>query len=130
TYAVDYYARNLLNTSPFHILLGCFVVNLVAIVAILGGVALTVHLTLLHVQADSINPGVFAIDSKPYGTPYAEWVGKFQHWLSSVPQPLNPATDPTGKNCALNQTGPVWFLAGTTGGAAERTCTIPAGKAV
>jgi hypothetical protein len=32
-----------------------------------------------------------------------------------VPQPLNPATDPTGKNCAQNQNGPFWFLEGTTG---------------
>jgi hypothetical protein len=47
-----------------------------------------------------------------------------------APQPLNPATEPTSKNCAINQTGPVWFLPGTTGGAAERTCTIPAGKAI
>lgn len=47
-----------------------------------------------------------------------------------MPQPLNPATDPTGKNCAQNQNGPFWFLAGTTGGSAECTCTIPAGKAI
>jgi hypothetical protein len=102
----------------------------VAIIAILWSVTLMVPSTLFHAQADSINPGVFAIDSKPYGTPYAVWAGKWQQWLISVPQPLNPATDPTGKNCAQNQSGPVWFLAGTTGGSAERTCTIPAGKAI
>jgi len=39
-------------------------------------------------------------------------------------------TDATGKNCAQNQNGPVWFLAGTSGGSAERTCTVPAGKAI
>ena len=100
------------------------------IVVILLGFALMVPSIMVHVRADSINPGVFAIDSKPYGTPYAEWAGKWQQWLISVPQPLNPATDPTGKNCAQNQNGPVWFLAGTTGGSAERTCTIPAGKAI
>jgi hypothetical protein len=94
------------------------------------GLGLMVPSIMSHVQADSINPSVFAIDSKPYGTPYAEWAGKWQQWLISVPQPLNPATDSTGKNCAQNQNGPVWFLAGTTGGSAERTCTIPAGKAI
>lgn len=104
--------------------------NLIPIFAVLLGLGLMVPSIMLHVQADSINPSVFAIDSKPYGTPYAEWAGKWQQWLISVPQPLNPVTDPTGKNCAQNQTGPVWFLAGTTGGSAERTCAIPAGKAI
>jgi len=105
-------------------------VLVVAVLTILWGVAMIVSSTLLHVQADSINPGVFAVDSKPYGIPYAEWAGKWQQWLFSVPQPLNPVTDPTGMNCAQGQNGPVWFLAGTTGGSAERTCTIPAGKAI
>src|SRR5436309_708111 len=92
--------------------------------------SLGIVLTPLYVRGDSINHGVFAIDSKPYGTPYTEWAGKWHQWLISVPQPLNPATDPTGSNCGQNQTGPVWFLAGTTGGSAERTCTIPSGKAI
>jgi hypothetical protein len=30
----------------------------------------------------------------------------------------------------LKSNCPVWFLPGTTGGSAERTCTIPAGKAI
>ena len=38
--------------------------------------------------------------------------------------------DTTGKNCALKQTGPVWFLPGTFGGTISVTCTIPAGKAI
>lgn len=36
--------------------------------------------------------------------------------------------DKTGAQAAKNQTGNVWFLHGTPGGAAERACTIPAGK--
>jgi hypothetical protein len=47
-----------------------------------------------------------------------------------MPQQVNAAADPTGKYCAQNQNGPVWFLAGTAGGSAERTCNIPAGKAI
>jgi hypothetical protein len=35
-----------------------------------------------------------------------------------------------GKNCALKQSGPVWFLTGTFGGSATRTCAIPAEKAI
>ena len=104
--------------------------NLITVISLLLGLGLIIPSTLLLVRADSINPGVYGIDSKPYGIPYAVWAGKWEQWLISVPQPFNPATDPTGKNCAQNQVGPVWFLAGTTGGSAERTCAIPAGKAV
>ncbi|HET7148944.1 MAG TPA: hypothetical protein VFI73_10645 [Candidatus Nitrosopolaris sp.] len=102
-----------------------------------GIVAITLFSILLMypavvvlVRADNINPGVFAIDSKPYGTSYADWTANWSKWLISIPQPGNPITDSTGKYCAQGQSGPVWFLPGTTGGAAERTCTIPAGKAV
>lgn len=76
------------------------------------------------------NIGVFPADSKPYGITYGEWTARFWQWLHSIPKPDNPAADPTGKNCGLKQTGPVWFLPGTFGGINERTCTIPAGKAI
>jgi hypothetical protein len=81
-------------------------------------------------RGDSINPNVYSIDSKPYGIDYGQWAGKWEQWLLSAPQQNSPATDLTGKNCGQNQNGPVWFLAGTPGGAATRTCTIPAGKGI
>ena len=43
---------------------------------------------------------------------------------------INPLLDQTGQNAALGQSGEVWFLAGTTGGSAERTVTVPPGKAL
>ncbi|MBV9175960.1 MAG: hypothetical protein JO327_11385 [Nitrososphaeraceae archaeon] len=76
------------------------------------------------------NIGVFTADSKPYGKTYGEWTAEWWKWLLSIPKPDNPAADTTGKNCALKQTGTVWFLTGTYGGTNERTCTIPAGKAI
>jgi hypothetical protein len=83
------------------------------------------------VRADSINPGVYAIDSKPYGLTYADWTVKWWQWNLGIPKESNPATDTTGKNCAQNQNDQhVWFLAGTGGGSAERTCVIPSGKAI
>jgi hypothetical protein len=85
---------------------------------------------ILFARGDSINPGVYSINSKPYGVSYGNWTAKWEQWLLSEPQVNNPATDQTGKNCGQNQKGPVWFLAGTPGGAATRTCTIPAGKAI
>jgi hypothetical protein len=47
-----------------------------------------------------------------------------------MPEEGNPMVDDTGEDCANNQTGPVWFLAGTGGGAVTRECTIPSDKGI
>jgi|ERR687888_2727429 hypothetical protein len=61
----------------------------------------------------------------------AQWTGKWFKWLMEIPTSNNPANNDMGKNCAVNQTdGNVWFLAGTPGGRADHTCTIPTGKAI
>jgi hypothetical protein len=80
--------------------------------------------------ADSINPGVFALDSKPYGSTYGQWAANWWNWITSIPEENNPVGDETGEKCAIGQKGPVWFLPGTAGGKLERSCTIPAGKAL
>jgi hypothetical protein len=88
--------------------------------------------------ADATNSGVYSTDSKPFGTPYADWTAKWWQWLVSIPTPSNPVNDTTGKNCMVGQDGPVWFLAGPTAGyeafggphTVERSCTIPSGKAI
>jgi hypothetical protein len=102
------------------------------VVTILVGGLIIVLLPIQFVMAQNTanNPGVFPLASKPYGTSYADWTVKWWQWAESIPTPLNPASDKTGQNCAQGQSGPVWFLAGTFGGKAERTCTIPAGKAI
>ena len=41
-----------------------------------------------------------------------------------------PSDAYTPEKCAINQEGPVWFLADQLGGQEERTCTLPAGKAI
>jgi hypothetical protein len=73
---------------------------------------------------------VFPPNTKPYGKTFAEWSAEWIKWALTIPMRYNPAADTTGKNCAINQNGPVWFLAGISGGSAERTCVIPAGKAI
>ena len=82
--------------------------------------------------ADSINPGVFALDSKPYGSSYEDWTIKFWQWLLSISSDRNPITDTTGELCGENQnsTLPVFFLAFSGGGSAIRTCDVPAAKAI
>lgn len=53
-----------------------------------------------------------------------QWVNR-KRWGAQAFQ------DPTGAQCALNQSGPVWFLAGTDGtDEVRRHCRIPAGKHV
>jgi hypothetical protein len=63
---------------------------------------------------------IFPPDSQPYGLSYGEWTAKWWQWVHSIPTGNNPQLDQTGEDCAQaqNQTGPVWFLAGTSGGSA------------
>jgi hypothetical protein len=87
--------------------------------------------TTVLVRADSINPDVFSKDSTPYGIPYGEWLTKWWQWSFSIPSAQHPRDAYTPEKCALNQKDPnVWFLADQLGGQEERTCTIPAGKAI
>jgi hypothetical protein len=104
--------------------------NLIMVCGMIVALTLALHSIINSAIADSINPGVFSIDSTPYGKPYSNWTGEWWQWWLSNTATDNPAADPTGTNCAINQNGSVWMLAGTVGGSAERTCTIPAGKAI
>jgi len=81
-------------------------------------------------MATSNNLLVFSPDSDPYGVSYSEWIAKWWQWLLSIPLENNPVNDTTGNNCAINQNGPVWFLAGTVGGVLDKNCTIPVEKAI
>jgi hypothetical protein len=85
---------------------------------------------LTNVSGDSINPGVYAANSAPFDIPYKDWIAKWWQWTYSIPVSQHPRDNYTDAKCASNQEGPVWFLADQLGGREERTCTIPAGKAV
>jgi hypothetical protein len=73
---------------------------------------------------------VFSVESAPFGLPFSEWCVRWVKWCLEQPTESNSAKDMTGKNCCQNQSGPVWFLAGTFGGPATRRCTIPMEKAI
>src|SRR6185295_14216770 len=64
------------------------------------------------------------------GKTYNELVSEWTNWFVTEPIATNPAFDPDGRFCDLNQHGKVWFLASTFGGVAERTCEVPSGKAI
>ena len=53
-----------------------------------------------------------------------QWI----EWISEQPWQAGPLFDQDGSRCGFEQHGGTWFLAGTTGSTAERSCTIPAGK--
>jgi hypothetical protein len=80
--------------------------------------------------ADNLNPGVFSKDSAPYGVPYKQWLAKWWNWTQSLPTQEHPRDNYTPEKCAAGQKGPVWFLADALTGKEERTCTIPAEKAI
>ncbi len=51
-------------------------------------------------------------------------------WSESMPGGRNPVDDATGAACAQSQPADVWFLAGTHGGSATRTCSLPIGRPI
>ena len=81
-------------------------------------------------QDKAENIQLYPVDSSPYGIPFANWTGNWWKWALEAPEAKNPVSDVSGKNCAEGQGGPVWFLAGTYGGSAARSWTIPADKAI
>jgi hypothetical protein len=97
--------------------------------------ALLLHGSLVTIpyalaQTTNKNSHVYPIDSKPNGLTYGDWSAKWWQWAVLTPADKSPLKDNTGINCNQGQTYPIWFLAGTFGGSAERTCSIPAGKAI
>ena len=51
-------------------------------------------------------------------------------WLLSIPASTNPILDARRGRLGQGQSGSVWFLAGSFGGPATRTCDVPTGKAL
>jgi hypothetical protein len=66
----------------------------------------------------------------PHGRTYGEWAAAWWQYVLSVPSGQNPLFDETGANCAVSQTGHVFFLVGIfneTGTAVRTECVIPTG---
>jgi hypothetical protein len=81
-------------------------------------------------KADNPNPGVLPVGSTAFGQTYGEWSAAWWNWAASQTLAKSAVADTTGANCGVGQSGPVWFLAGTTGGFVTRTCTIPSDTAI
>ena len=84
-------------------------------------------------SAATVSPQQRVVKIETFGATYGEWSARWWQWLLSIPAAINPNLDATGANCdqgQKNNEDDVWFLAGTFGGSATRTCTIPAGKPI
>jgi len=100
----------------------------VSLLAVIGSIALVLALAPVAVAA----PGgahVLPASSHPYGQSYSEWSAAWWEWALAQPGSTNPILDATGEQCANDQSGQVWFLAGAFG-EAERECAVPAGQAL
>jgi hypothetical protein len=66
------------------------------------------------------------------GKTIADWTAAWWTWALQAPAAQNPLTDTTGAFASLNNNGPVFFIAGTTGltNSVARTFQVPAGKPV
>src|SRR5882762_10280616 len=79
------------------------------------------------------NPRVIPPDARFHCLSYGEWGAQWWHWAYSFPVAQFPPSQSGEVDCSLGQSGPVWFLAGTTGqGPVTRECSdgIPQDKAL
>lgn len=98
---------------------------------VLGALMILVASYSQMATAAKPNPTVFPAVSHPYGKSYGVWGQEFSQWLfqfSLEEFPLFQVDGPT--DCGVAQSGQVWFLYGVLDGTAERSCTIPPGKAI
>ena len=84
----------------------------------------------IFVNADNLNPGVYSKDSKPFGIPYGDWLAKYNQWFIQIPTAVHPREHYTPDRCATDSKWPCVVLTDVLKGKEERTCTIPAGKAI
>jgi hypothetical protein len=102
-----------------------------------GAVGLIVGLMAPGFAQDQDNSAI-PRDSVAFGRTYSELTAAWWQWMLSIPATAHPLFDTTA-DCNTGQTGRVFFLGGkfcaTSGppcnaGSADRTCTVPAGKAL
>jgi hypothetical protein len=86
----------------------------------------------MHYNFDVPNLNPFNQDQKLFGMTLGQWTVRWWQWLLSCPKDINPALDGNGCHADVNQSGPVWFLAGTFGEHKypRRQCAIPRNKYV
>lgn len=59
------------------------------------------------------------------GKTVSAWTTNWWQWAAALAPPGDPFTDQTGAAANKNQSGPVFYLAGNTGGSSTRSYTVP-----
>jgi hypothetical protein len=85
----------------------------------------------MAVFADDINPGVFAIDARPFGQTYGQWSENWWRWAMTIVPNATGAFD----TCPNEPRGPVFFLIATSPNSTapngtQANCSIPASTAI
>jgi hypothetical protein len=103
---------------------------IIQLLLIASSLTFIITISTAFVQADNLNPGIYSKESSPFGVPYSQWIQRWWQWNIGTPSSDHPRDNYTSQKCTNNQNGPVWFLPDILTGKEERTCTIPAGKAI
>ncbi len=83
---------------------------------------------LLLASADPASAG--NASPQVYGQTIGNWGHAWWQWAVNFSTADNPIVQTGDVDCTAGQSGKVWYLAGTFGGSAERTCSIKKGKAI
>jgi hypothetical protein len=92
------------------------------------------RLTMTGPGANS--PVVLSPQSQPFGASYGEWAARWWQWAFRQPVANHPLAQTGPVDLSQGQSGDVWFLgwvlsgSGPVASTADRTGTIPAGKAL
>ena len=90
---------------------------------VLWGLAFLLVASADPAWAGSANP-------KVNGKTIGDWGHAWWQWASNFSSETNPIGQNGDVDCSAGQSGKVWFLAGTFGASATRTCSIPRGRAL
>ncbi len=72
---------------------------------------------------------IFAPRENVAGVAQERWVQRYWEWARSFPPGESPSQDTTGFRCGAGQSGPVWFLTGSSESKpVRRECTVSEGK--
>ena len=72
---------------------------------------------------------VLGPQQKVEGLAQIDYAERWWQWLMRLPDGVRAFQDPSGAQCGMNQSGQVWFLAGTEGTAkVKRQCDLPGGR--
>jgi len=105
-----------------------------------AGLCLALAFAPIHPLAaqDGAGPNVMPPHAFPYGKSYGKWSAKWWQWQLAIPYSVHPGRSLDGADCAIGQSGKVWFLTGTIVASPDspivtvvrESCVVPAGKAL